>query len=98
MYPLIPPGSLILIDEGRRKVANMGWTTEFERPIYFLEHRNGFACGWCTLSGEQLIVQPHGASGCSPEVYSYPAEVDIIGQVTGIAMRLDLGKRRRARQ
>jgi transcriptional regulator with XRE-family HTH domain len=98
MYPLIQPGSLILIDESRRKVVNTGWTTEFERPIYFLEHRNGFACGWCTLNGAQLIVQPHGASSCSPEVYAFPAEVDIIGQVTGLAMRLDLGKRRRARQ
>jgi len=92
------PGSLVLIDETRRKVVNTGWSTEFERPIYFLEHRNGFACGWCTLNGAQLIVQPHGASACSPEVYAYPAEVDIIGQVTGVAMRLDLGKRRRARQ
>jgi len=98
MYPLIQPGSLILIDESRRKVVNTGWTNEFERPIYFLEHRNGFACGWCTLKGVQLVVQPHGASMCFPEVYDYPAEIDILGQVTGIAMRFDLGKRRRARQ
>ena len=97
MYPLILPGSLILIDESRRKIASAGWTTEFERPIYFMEHRNGFSCGWCTLNGEQLIVQPHPASMCSPEVYGYPHEVDVLGQVTGVAMRLDLGKRRRAR-
>src|SRR5438477_1711403 len=97
MYPLIPPGSLVLIDESRRKVASTGWTTEFERPIYFFEHRNGFACGWCTLNGAQLIVQPHPASRCPPEIYVYPEEIDVLGQVTGVAMRLDLGKRRRAR-
>jgi len=98
MYPLIQPGSLVLIDESRRKVVNTGWTTEFERPIYFFEHRNGFACGWCMLNGPQLMLQPHPASMCFPEVYSYPDEIEILGQVTGLAMRLDLAKRRRARQ
>jgi len=98
MYPLIQPGSLVLIDESRRKIVNGGWSTEFERPIYFFEHRNGFACGWCALNGTQLVLQPHPASMCFPEVYSYPEEIDVLGQVTGVAMRFDLGKRRRARQ
>ncbi|MGB9604480.1 MAG: helix-turn-helix domain-containing protein [Bryobacteraceae bacterium] len=97
MYPLLQPGSFVLIDEARRKVANTGWTNEFERPIYFLEHRNGFACGWCTLTDSQLILQPHPASMCNPEVFSYPDEVEVIGQVTGVAMRLDQGRRRRTR-
>jgi len=97
MYPLIPPGSLVLIDESRRKIVSGGWTTEFERPIYFLEHRKGFACGWCAVNALQLVLQPHPASMCSPEVYVYPDEIDVLGQVTGVAMRLDLGKRRRAR-
>jgi transcriptional regulator with XRE-family HTH domain len=97
MYPLLQPSSLVLIDESKRKVANTGWTNEFERPIYFLEHRNGFACGWCTLNASQLVLQPHPASMCIPEVYAYPEEIDVLGQVTGVAMRLDHGKRRRAR-
>lgn len=98
MYPLIQPASLLLIDESRRKVVNSGWTTEFERPIYFFEHRQGFACGWCTLNDAQLVLQPHPSSKCSPEVYSYPDDIDVLGQVTGLAMRLDLGKRRRVRR
>jgi transcriptional regulator with XRE-family HTH domain len=97
MYPLLQPGSFVLIDETRRKIVNTGWTNEFERPIYFLEHRKGFACGWCTLNESQFILQPHPASMCNPEVYSYPDEVEVIGQVTGVAMRLDQGKRRRTR-
>ena len=97
MYPLVQPGALVLIDENRRKIANSGWTTEFERPIYFLEHRQGFAIGWCTLNINQLVVQPHPASQCPPEVYGYPAEIDVIGQVSGVAMILDQGKRRRTR-
>lgn len=97
MYPLLQPGSLVLIDETRRKIVNTGWTNEFERPIYFLEHRRGFACCWCNLTDSQLVLQPHPASMCSPEVYAYPDEIEVIGQVTGVAMRLDQGKRRRTR-
>jgi hypothetical protein len=97
MYPLIQPGSLILIDETRRKIANQGWTNEFERPVYFFEHREGYACGWCNLNEAQLVLQPHPASMCSPEIYIYPDEIDVIGQVTGVAMRLDQAKRRRVR-
>jgi hypothetical protein len=95
MYPLIQPGSLVLIDETKRKIVNTGWTNEFERPIYFLEHRDGYLCGWCNLNESQLVVQPHPASMCNAEVYSYPDEIEVVGQVSGIAMRLDQGKRRR---
>lgn len=97
MYPLIQPGSLILIDETRRKVAGAGWSSEFDRPIYFFEHRNGYLCGWCTLAENRLVFQPHPASQCCPEVFIYPEEIDVVGQVTGVAMHLDHGKRRRIR-
>jgi hypothetical protein len=87
----------VLIDENRRKIVNSGWNDEFERPIYFLEHRGGCVVGWCTLNGSQLVVQPHPASQCLPVVYAYPSEIDIVGQVSGVAMILDQGKRRHTR-
>jgi transcriptional regulator with XRE-family HTH domain len=95
MYPLLQPGTFVSIDETQRKIANSGWNNEFERPIYFLEHRQGYVCGWCNLTDDRLILQPHPASQCSPQVYTYPDDIDLIGQVTGIAMRLDQGRRRR---
>ncbi len=97
MHPLLQPGSLVLIDETRRKIANTGWSTEFERPIYFFEHHEGYACCWCTLNGSQLVLQPHPASGCLPHVYTYPEEIDIVGQVTAVAMHLEQGRRRQTR-
>ena len=30
MYPLLQPGSLVVIDETRRKIASGGWTSEFD--------------------------------------------------------------------
>jgi len=97
MYPIVQPGALVLIDESRRKIVNTGWSNEFERPIYFFEHRQGFAFGWCTLHGNQLVLQPHPASMCLPEIYHYPEEIDVVGQIEGVAMILDQAKRRRSR-
>jgi transcriptional regulator with XRE-family HTH domain len=97
MFPILQPGSLVAIDESRRKIASTGWTDEFDRPIYFLEHRGGYVCGWCSLSGDKLLIQPHPASHQQPLVFEYPKEVDIIGQVIGVAMLLESGKRRHSR-
>lgn len=97
MYPLLQPGSLVLIDEARRKISTSGWTNEFDRPIYFVEHRSGYACGWCTLNAQQMLLLPHPGSSCSPEIYVYPQDIDVIGQIVGVAMRLDQGRKRRTR-
>jgi hypothetical protein len=94
MFPLIQPGSLVVIDDTRRKIATSGWTSEFDRPIYFLEHREGYACGWVSLKEGQLILQPHPASQCDPEAFLYPQEIEVIGQVTGVAMSLETPARR----
>ena len=97
MYPILHPGSLVAIDESRRRIAAAGWTNEFERPIYFLEERGGYLCGWCTLTDGQLLVQPHPASQKQPRVLAYPDGVDVIGQVVGVAMQLESKGRRQAR-
>jgi hypothetical protein len=97
MYPLLAPGSLVLIDPARKKLASGGWASEYERPIYFLELRNGYACGWAHIAGGNLVLQPHPASRCVARVYSYPSEIEVVGRVTGVATRLDQGTRRRSR-
>jgi transcriptional regulator with XRE-family HTH domain len=94
MWPLVPPGSLVVIDDTKRKIIPSGWTNEYERPIYFLEHRGGYVCAWCALKDDQLIVQPHPASDGEPEFYEYPEEIEVVGQVTRIALTLDRITRR----
>jgi len=95
MFPIIPPGSLVVIEDTKRRIVNTGWNSEFERPIYFLEHRDGYLCGWCTLRDGILMVQPHPASLYEPRSYRYPEEIEVIGQVTQVAMSLDPAHRRR---
>ena len=95
MYPLIAPGSLVVIDDTRR-IRNEGWNTELDRPIYFFEHRTGFACAWCSLrDGKRLILQPHPASSCEPQTFTYPDEIELLGQVTHVAMSLETSHRNR---
>jgi transcriptional regulator with XRE-family HTH domain len=88
MYPLLPPGSFIQVDESRDEVAEGGWKSEYERPIYFVETRNGHVCCWCTLTGDQIILQPHPLSPVPPRVLRYPQEAEVVGQVIGVALRL----------
>jgi transcriptional regulator with XRE-family HTH domain len=96
MYPLVQPNSLILIDDSQRKIIDTGWTNEFERPIYFFEHKDGYACSWCELGDKQVTLQPHPGSMRKSQVFKYPDEIEVIGKVTGVAMRLDQGPKRRA--
>jgi transcriptional regulator with XRE-family HTH domain len=95
MHPMIRPGSFVQIDEAKRQIKRGTWAHDYERPIYFIEHRSGFRCGWCTVSGHWLIIQSHTASTVPPEIFKYPGDADVLGQVVGVAMRLDLEKRRR---
>jgi transcriptional regulator with XRE-family HTH domain len=97
MFPLLQPGSLLVIDDAQRKISNSGWDNEFDRPIYFVEHRNGYACGWCDVQGDHLVLIPHPASRCSLEIYDYASGVDVIGRVVGVAMSLDGSRKRRTR-
>lgn len=88
MYPILPPGSFIQVDESKGKVMEGGWRSEYERPIYFVETRQEYVCCWCTLSKDAIILQPHPLSPVSPRVLPYPQDAEVIGQVVGVAMRL----------
>jgi transcriptional regulator with XRE-family HTH domain len=88
MSPLLKPGAIVQIDTQRRQIENGGWTSEFDRPIYFLQLRSGYACCWCNRNGDQLFLQPHHASPHPPEIVNFKQDVDVIGQVVGVAMHL----------
>jgi len=100
MHPVLPPGSFVAIDQGKRKIVSEGWSSEFDRPIYFLEHRGGYSCGWCGISGEsrgKLVVQHHPSSDNHVEIFDFPRDIEVVGQVVGVAMPMDARRRRRVR-
>ena len=81
MYPLIRPGSFVEIDTRQNKWTVTAWRNEYERPIFFVEIRNGYACGWCDLQGKQLLLIPHQSSPVSIRRFTYPNEIEIVGRV-----------------
>jgi transcriptional regulator with XRE-family HTH domain len=92
MYPVLTPGALVVVDPTHRELTTGAWRNEYERPIYFVEHAEGFVCGWCSLDeNHNLIVQAHPGSGKAPAVFRYPEEAEVIGQVTASAMSLTPG-------
>lgn len=88
MYPLVRPGSLVMIDGNRRRVARGGWANEFHRPIYFIELHNAYRCAWCQLDASRITLIPHPMSPVPAETFRFPQEAEIVGQVVGVAMRL----------
>ena len=88
MFPLLRPGSLVMIDPERRRVAKDGWQNENDRPIYFIELRDGYRCGWCQVDGARLLLIPHPDSKVPAQTFSLSTEAEVLGQVVGVAMRL----------
>jgi transcriptional regulator with XRE-family HTH domain len=87
MYPLLRPGSFVFIDDSVREVLHGEWKNELDRPIYFIEFRNGYACCWCEKKGGDLLLIPHPLSTRPHQIYPL-SEADIIGRVTAIATRI----------
>lgn len=83
MYPMIRPGALLKIDISQNKVVMNTWRNEYERPVYFIELRGAYACGWCELQGNQLLIIPHPSSPTSVRRFTYPREAEIVGRVVG---------------
>ena len=88
LYPLLRPGSFVQIDSRVRKVQPLRRRTEFDRPIYFVELRDGYACSWCDLLDDQLLLLPHPLSPCNARKFKYGIDAEIVGQVTAVAMKL----------
>lgn len=87
MYPLIRPGALVEIDISLNRLQSVSWHNEFERPIFFVELREGYACGWCELQGNQLLIIPHHSSPSSVRRFTFPREAEIVGRVVAYNTR-----------
>jgi transcriptional regulator with XRE-family HTH domain len=93
MEPLIPPGTLVQIDVKETRVKKRAASqaigqSPFDRPIYFLDVRDGYRCGWCEIKAGQLTLIPHPDSPEEIQTYRFPSEVEVVGRVTGVAMRI----------
>jgi len=96
LFPLIRPGSFVEIDSSQRKIERTRWGSVFERPIYFVELRDDYACSWCEEKDGSLLLIPYPQSGCRVREVRYPAEAGVIGRVTAVMMRIAESRSKRA--
>jgi hypothetical protein len=91
LHPMIPAGSIVYFDTQKRAIlSRKDWTHEFQRPIYFLTTRDAYVCGWCELdrNSDWLTIIPHPLSAASSRRWRYRKEIETIGRVTFVAIRL----------
>jgi hypothetical protein len=89
--PMITAGSIVQIDTRKRAIwASKEWGHEFRRPIYFLMTRDAYACGWCELDkgSEWLTLIPHPLSPALSSRWRYGKDVECVGRVVFVGMRL----------
>lgn len=67
MWPLLPPGSLLQLDQRERTVAEGQWG-EFERPVYLIEYRGRFHCAHAQRRGDMLRMISHHESSERPSI------------------------------
>ncbi len=89
MTPILRPGSMVLVDTAVHRIADAEWKSEYERPMYFVELRGSYRCGWFQKVKSQLFMQPHALSRCAPESWRTPDEAELVGQVVGVVTYLN---------
>lgn len=94
MAPLLPPGTFVQIDSKQNRIKKGPFRkssseSHFARPIYFLDIRKGYKCGWCELKDGVLTLIPHPDSGEQTQSFRYPDEVSVVGRVTAITLSIE---------
>src|SRR5258708_21928922 len=90
LYPLIWAGSFVEIVPEVKNPQDGIARSEYDRPIYFVDLRNEYACAWCELVEDKLVLLAHPLSPVKTRIFVFQKEAEIIGQVTGVAMRIVL--------
>jgi len=89
MAPILRPGSIVLVDMALRRIEDEDWLSEYDRPLYFVETRTGYRCGWFQKLKSRLIMQPHTLSRCTPEAWRTPEDAEVVGKVVGVLTYLN---------
>lgn len=83
MWPLLPPGSVLQLNQKRRKISEGRWS-EFERPIYLIEYAGKFYCCYAQRKGENLLLISHDESPIRPITALPSKNARVRGELTPI--------------
>ena len=84
LYPFVRPGAFVRIDPRQKKIPSVGWHSDHDRPIFFVELRKHYICTWCEMLDGRLILVPSQQSKRRVQQVRYPAEATIVGRVMAI--------------
>lgn len=90
--PMIKAGSILEVHTQKRAmIPRRAWSNEFDRPIFLLMSHEGYSSGWCELDSDSywLTLIPHPLSHAHVRRWKLHAEVEVVGRVTAVHMRLD---------
>jgi hypothetical protein len=88
LFPLVRPGSFVQIDPNQKKVTRGSWQSEVDRPIYFIELRESYACSWCEAREGSLLLIPSAQARRPVREVRFPGDAEIVGRVTAVSMRI----------
>lgn len=89
--PMIKAGAVLEVDPQKRAIMpRRTWSNEFDRPIYLLMSHEGYRSGWCELDRDShwLTLIPHPLSHARSQRWRINTEVEVVGRVTAVHMRL----------
>lgn len=106
LFPLILPGSLLVVDRNNKTLAKDGeYDNELERPIFLIQTHDGYSCCWCDPmeNGEMLKVIQHPLGILQDKSLVHPLkigqQVEIVGEVAFYGMdRRSYSRRRHLHQ
>jgi hypothetical protein len=94
MADILPPGSLVEIDQQQRQEREpqhenrerrrYQWKSLWGRPIYLVQHLDGYSCCWCQQDGDEVTLVPHPLSQQKALHFKMPHEALIIGRVVNV--------------
>ena len=88
---MIKAGAVLEVDPQKRAIMpRRTWSNEFDRPIYLLMSHEGYRSGWCELDRDShwLTLIPHPLSHARSQRWRINTEVEVVGRVTAVHMRL----------
>jgi hypothetical protein len=92
--PFLPAGSggalLALVDRRKKKPTRVPGRSTWQQPAWVLLLRDGaYRCACCSLQGGNLVLYPESDRARAPEHLRFRRDVEVIGQVVGLARRVD---------
>lgn len=88
LWPLVPPGTLVLVDTRRRSLlVRTNSEAEIQRPMFLLDLKDGPICCWCEFLDKEdgrIIVLPHPASRLRAIELRLGQDASVLGQVVAV--------------